>query len=172
VTYITRGKGTRLESNEGVNTDDSELACELQSNGLVGIGSTCRRWVLVLVERGDFGVDSILDAYNASLAYFTSVSLNCLVDEGTSHATDITNILGVGESEICGELFETVKIDILEIGDARGGGSVSEKSEDGVRQLELVVKVDKLPDNVEESVVQMLLGNLTLDLAERAVGDR
>ena len=169
-TYVARGKGATEKGKVGVGTDSSKLLGQLKGDGLVQGAGISGGSILVLGEGGNLGIDSLVGAKNALDTDTASVPLNGLEQESSSHATNVLGLLGVGESLIGSLLLETVEVGDLT--STLGGGSVTQKTEDGVLDSLGVVQVEQVAGDGEHEVVRVLLRNLSLvDVGNTAIAE-
>ena len=103
------------------------------------------------------------DARQTNLA---RVALNSTEQHGVDHAVEVSRGLGVGEGLVGRDLLQTVQVG--DLAGALGGGRVAEKPEDGVLDVERVVKLEIEVGGAQDGLVRVLLGHLAL--VEEPVG--
>lgn len=160
ITYITGSKGSSVDGEVRVSTNGSQLGSDIESNLLVAAGGAGGR-VLVLSDGSNLRVDSSLVAENGSLTNSGGVPLQGTEHDGVGLAVNIASSLGVGESLVGNDLLEAVEV--LNVGCTLGSGSVAEKSEDGILNLQRVVELEVRLGSGDNSLVRVLLRNLPLD---------
>jgi hypothetical protein len=106
VTKLTGSESSRLESQKRVATNESDLLCQRERDGLVQGSSAVRGGVLVLLESSDLGVDCLDgDTCNGLETDLASVALQGAEDEGSDLSVNVTSSLSIGESLVSsGEL--------------------------------------------------------------------
>lgn len=160
LTYLSRGKSASLEGQLGVGADRGQLLRDVQGDLLVARGGA-GGGVLVLGDGGDLGVLGGLVAEDRGLPDGGGVPLERPEQDGVGLAGDVARRLGVGEGLVGDDLLEAVEV--LDLGRARGGGGVAQEGEDGVRDAHGVVELEVRVGDVEDRLVRVLLGHLSLD---------
>lgn len=158
-TYVAGGKSTGLDGQGRVGADGGELLRHVQGDLLVARGGVRGR-ILVLGDGGDLGVGGGLVADDRGHADAGRVSLQGAEHDGVGHARDIVGGLGVGEGLVGDDLLEAVEV--VDVGGALGGGGVAEEREDGILDLQRVVELQVRVCDVEDGLVRVLLGDLSL----------
>ena len=159
MTYIARREGTALDGEVGISTDRSELHGHCESDVLVARGGGGGR-VLVLGNSSNLGVDGSLVAENGLQTDLASVSLKSTEEDGVGLSSDITSSLGIGESLVSNDLLEA--IEVVNIRGTGSSGSIAEQCKDGVLDLKRIVQLKSSVDGAEDSLMGVLLRNLTL----------
>ena len=161
-TYLTRSKCAGLQSEEGVGTDGSQSLGSLDLDVLIDISSTSGRGVLVLLDVCQLGVDRSLVAQSASPANGEGVPLQSTEEDSVGGEIKITSGLGVCQGLVGDDLLQAVQAVVCHITGAVGRSSVAKEGEDSVDNVERIVKLESRVGGTENSLVGVLLGNLTL----------